>query len=129
MNIGTYISVAAFGLVIGSFLNVVIYRLPLGKSVAEGRSYCPSCKKQLKWHHNIPVLSYLVLRGKCAFCHTHISFRYPLVELLTATCSLYLLWQYQLSIPFYIFSALCCALIVIFFIDLDHQIIPDWITL
>jgi leader peptidase (prepilin peptidase)/N-methyltransferase len=129
MNIGTYITVAAFGLVIGSFLNVVIYRLPLGMSVAAGRSFCPSCKTQLKWYHNIPVLSYMALRGKCGFCHAHISIRYPLVELLTAACGLYLLWQYHLSIPFYVFSALCCALIVIFFIDLDHQIIPDWITL
>jgi leader peptidase (prepilin peptidase)/N-methyltransferase len=83
----------------------------------------------LAWYHNVPVISFLALRGKCGFCHARISFRYPLVELLTAACSLYFLWQYHLTIPFFVFSSLGCALIVIFFIDLDHQIIPDWITL
>ncbi|PWB76430.1 prepilin peptidase [candidate division GN15 bacterium] len=129
MDTSTYLIIGALGLAIGSFLNVVIYRLPIGRNIAVGRSYCPSCKTQLKWYHNIPVLSYIALGGRCGFCKTRISFRYPLVELLTAGCFVYFLRQYQLHIPFFVFSALCCALIVIFFIDLDHQIIPDWITL
>jgi len=129
MDISTYLIVGTLGLAFGSFLNVVIYRLPLGKNVAAGRSFCPSCKNQLKWFHNIPVISYLALGGRCGFCRARIPIRYPLVELLTSGCSLYFLWQYHLQIPFYVFSTLCCALIVIFFIDLEHQLIPDWITL
>jgi len=129
MDIGLYMLIGALGLAVGSFLNVVIYRLPLGKPVAAGRSFCPICGRQLKWYHNIPIISYLALGGRCGFCRARIPIGYPLVELLTSGCSLYFLWQYHLGIPFFVFSALCCALIVIFFIDLDHQIIPDWITI
>ena len=76
---------AAFGLVVGSFLNVVIYRLPVkGKFFEKSRSYCPKCGAELKWYHNIPVFSYVFLRGRCALCKEKISPRYPLVELLNA---------------------------------------------
>jgi len=124
-----YILVGLLGLAIGSFLNVVIYRLPLNMGLVSGRSICTKCRKQLKWYHNIPVLSYLVLRGKCGYCSAPISLRYPLVELISSACCLYFLRQYGLELPFYVFSALALALLAIFFIDLDHQIIPDWITL
>ncbi len=130
MNYIPYILVATFGLAVGSFLNVVIHRLPLkDKHVAEGRSVCPSCDHQLKWYHNIPLLSYLFLRGRCGFCSEKISFRYPLVELLNALFYIFFLYQFGLGYHFYIFALLGSALITIFFIDYDHQIIPDLITL
>ncbi len=94
-----------------------------------GRSACPSCGKQLRWYHNIPVISYLLLRGKCAFCHARISIQYPLVELLNGLCYLYFFWTYGFSLLFFVYALLISALLVIFFIDLYHQIIPDSITL
>ena len=125
-----YIIIGLFGLAIGSFLNVAIYRLPVeGKKVSQGRSVCRNCGEQLKWYHNIPILSYLALWGKCAFCHTRISIRYPMVELINALLYVYFWWQFGSSYEFYAFAALGSALLVIFFIDYDHQIIPDLITL
>ncbi|MBU8932409.1 MAG: prepilin peptidase [candidate division Zixibacteria bacterium] len=121
--------IGLFGLVIGSFLNVLIYRLPLGKKFVSGRSACTACGQQLKWYHNIPVLSYLCLRGKCAFCQESISMRYPIVELLNAALYLYFFRQEGMSLDFLILAVLASALVVIFFIDLDHRIIPDSITL
>lgn len=130
MELYYYLVIALFGLVIGSFLNVLIYRLPLeGKKASQGRSECPSCGHQLKWYHNLPVLSYLCLRGKCGFCQERISLRYPLVELLNALLFVYFWWQFGHGYEFYIFSGLGSALLTIFFIDYDHQIIPDLITL
>jgi len=117
------------GLVIGSFLNVLIYRLPRGKQFLVGRSSCPNCGNTIRWYHNIPVLSYLWLCGKCAYCRKPISFRYPLVELLNGVGYLYFFWEHAWSVDFGIFAFLTSTLIVIFFIDLDHQLIPDSITL
>jgi len=117
------------GLVIGSFLNVVIYRLPRKIMWAQKRSVCPKCDKQLKWYHNIPVLSFAFLGGKCGYCGTRISWRYPLVEMLNAGCYLYFLYSYGLGWEFGVAAALSSALLVVFFIDYDHQIIPDSITL
>ena len=117
------------GLVIGSFLNVLIYRLPRGKQFLVGRSSCPNCGNTIRWYHNIPVLSYLWLCGKCAYCRKPISFRYPLVELLNGVGYLYFFWEHGWSVDFGIFAFLTSTLIVIFFIDLDHQLIPDSITL
>ncbi|HOP06858.1 MAG TPA: prepilin peptidase [candidate division Zixibacteria bacterium] len=124
-----YVYVAVLGLAIGSFLNVVIYRLPRKCMFARSRSACPHCEQQLKWYHNIPVLSFLALRGKCAFCGKPISWRYPLVEILNALVFVYFFHSYGLSWYFAAFAALGSALIVIFFIDYDFQIIPDSITL
>lgn len=129
-NIIIYSWLALFGLCIGSFLNVVIYRVPREEVKFLGsRSYCPTCQTQLRWYHNIPLFSYLFLGGKCGFCKAKIPFRYPLVELLNAAFYLYFYWQYSLSLNFVIFSVIASALIAIFFIDLDFQIIPDVITL
>ncbi len=122
-----------FGAIVGSFLNVVIYRLPLGLSVNEPRrSFCPHCKTQIPWHQNIPLFSWLLLRGKCARCKAPISFRYFAVELLTGLLFLWV-WnralgtgEYALALPLWIFLAL---LISATFIDFDHFIIPDEITL
>ncbi len=124
-----YIWVALTGLCIGSFLNVVIYRVPRDKKFWAGRSACPNCDNQLKWYHNVPVLSWLFLRGKCGFCGERISFRYPLVELINVAAYLYFLWELGLTFEFGVFAFLSSALLVIFYIDLDFQIIPDMITI
>lgn len=117
------------GSVIGSFLNVCIYRIPEGFSVATPASHCPQCQTAIRWYQNIPILSYLYLRGRCASCGVGISLRYPLVEGLTG--ALFVLVGVRLAgsyaIPVYwLFVA---ALVVITFIDFDHQIIPDVISL
>jgi len=118
-----------FGLCCGSFLNVVIYRLPRGQSVVSPRSHCPYCGKLVFWYENIPVLSYLVLRGKCSSCGNGLSLKYPLIELACGLLSL-LLWREYFNLEngvyFYIFYFsvamvfLCGAVI-----DFEHKIIPD----
>ncbi len=118
-----------FGLLIGSFLNVVIHRVPSKTMFKNSRSECPKCSSQLKWYHNIPVLSYLFLGGKCSFCKEKISIRYPLVELLNSLFYGLFFWKFSLTAEFAVFALIISALIAIFFIDLDHQIIPDVITL
>jgi leader peptidase (prepilin peptidase)/N-methyltransferase len=125
-----YILAALLGLSIGSFLNVAIYRLPREKlRVRSGRSRCPSCDTVLKWYHNIPVISYVFLRGKCAFCSAPISWRYPAVELLNCGFYLCLIWQFGLTWQFAVYAYIASVLLAVFFIDLDFQIIPDVITL
>ena len=122
----------AFGALIGSFLNVVIYRLPLKKDMVKARSACPKCNAQLKWYHNIPILSFLFLRGKCGFCKTPISYRYPLIELMTGLFALWL-FPYELSpeslMHFSLFFAIGCVFICHFFIDLDHHLLLDSLNL
>lgn len=120
--------IGLLGLAIGSFLNVVIYRVPRKMKFMLERSLCPHCQKQLKWWHNIPILSFVILRGKCGFCKEKISWRYPLVEILNAAIFLYFYYQFGLSLEFAIFAILGSSLLAIFFIDLDHQLIPDVIT-
>ncbi|MDD4291284.1 MAG: prepilin peptidase [Clostridia bacterium] len=114
-----------FGLAIGSFLNVVIYRVPLHMSIAFPPSHCPVCGNKLKWYHNIPILSWVCLRGKCAFCGTRISVRYTIVEGLNAILYLlcYLAFGFNLFLP--VAMLFCSALICVAFIDLEHRIIPD----
>ncbi len=112
------------GLVVGSFLNVVIYRLPRGLGFVKGRSFCPKCKRKIGWFDNVPLMSFILLKGHCRFCRKPISLRYPLVELLTGVL-FYLSYLNHLSFLSY---PLFCGLIVIFFIDLEHQIIPDEIV-
>ena len=119
-----------FGLLWGSFLNVVIHRLPLGESVVKPRSRCPGCKKLIKWYQNIPVVSWVLLRARCASCGKTISARYPLVELLTGVLfTLAAAWRPDpvLLWPFHFWFM--GALIASTFIDLDHWILPDKITL
>jgi len=125
----TIIIIACFGLAWGSFLNVVIYRLPLRMSLFKPSSSCPHCKEKIKFYDNIPVLSFLLLRGKCRYCKGRISLRYPLVELLTAVCFLLLYSQHSLSFFFFASCIFACALIALGFIDFYHQILPDEITL
>ncbi len=124
-----YIFVGLFGLSIGSFLNVIIYRLPRKLPFLMNQSICPNCQNNLKWRHNIPLLSFLFLGGRCGFCKARISWRYPAVELLNALFCLYFYWQFGWGYQFFVFSLLSSALLAIFFIDIDFQIIPDAITL
>lgn len=117
------------GAAIGSFLNVVIHRVPLGESVVKPRSRCPSCRQEIAWYDNVPVLSWVLLRGKCRGCGTAISPRYPFIEFITALIALVLFARYGLTPAFGVQFVFSCALIVIAYIDLDHQIIPDKISL
>lgn len=118
-----------FGLCVGSFANVVIYRWPLEKSVVTPRSSCPNCGTALSWYENIPVLSYLVLRGKCRSCHVGISIRYPLVELLTGVLLALVFVVNGRSWTTIEYIILVAALIPASVIDLDHFLLPDVITL
>ncbi|MDO8551155.1 MAG: prepilin peptidase [bacterium] len=145
-----YAWVFIFGLSIGSFLNVLIYRLPLSLSV-NGRSFCPKCKKKISWNDNIPLVSFVLLRGRCRHCHSPIGLQYPIVELLNGLLFLtvalfYQGGNYQLSLQSWNLSEqaifnfqlgtlisllfgwfLVSALIAVFVIDLKHEIIPDQI--
>ena len=113
----------------GSFLNVCIYRIPENKSVIYPGSFCPNCRNSIPFYLNVPILSYLFLMGKCRFCRIPISIRYPAIELLTATLSLALFLKFSLTPALGFWFVFTCVLIVISFIDLDHQIIPDIISL
>ena len=118
------------GMCIGSFLNVCIYRLPNSKSIANPpRSICPSCSSPIRFYDNIPVLSYIWLKGRCRNCDAPISFRYPMVELMTGIVAMSLLFTFGLSLESLVYFVFISSLLVITFIDLDHQIIPDIITL
>lgn len=123
------IFVFIFGSIIGSFLNVCIVRLPEEKSVVFPSSHCVHCKKPIFWYDNIPILSYLLLKGKCRFCQHSISIRYPIVELVTAA-SFVLFYQYfglkWILLPYLVFH---CGLIVATFVDIKHRIIPDEVSL
>lgn len=117
-----------FGSVFGSFANVLIYRLPGGESVG-GRSRCKSCNKIISWRHNIPIFSYFFLKGKCSGCDAKFSFRYPLVEFLMACLFAAVLYQYSLSWTALEYLILIFGLVAAAFIDFDHMILPDEITL
>jgi len=121
--------VAAFGLVIGSFLNVCVYRLPRGESIVAPPSRCPRCGHLLAWYENIPVVSYLALRGRCRACRAPISPVYPIVELSTA--AIFVVMYLQVGPSLLLVSRLVfgCAMVVLFLIDLRHQILPNTITL
>lgn len=121
--------VGLLGLFIGSFLNVCIYRLPRSESIVWPGSHCPTCGAAVKPWDNIPVLSYAILRGRCRQCAAPISPRYPLVEILSALLALALLYRFGPSVAFVIYYLFACALLVITFIDLDYQIIPDSISI
>ena len=117
------------GMLIGSFLNVCICRMPKGESVVFPPSHCPKCDYRIRWYDNIPLISYLLLRGKCRGCGMHISIQYPLVELLNGLLTLALFLRFGPTLAFLVLSLFCSALVVITFIDLEHQIIPDEISL
>lgn len=117
------------GLCIGSFLNVCIHRIPKSQSIVFPGSMCPVCQYKLRFYDNIPVLSYLWLKGRCRNCSTAISLRYPLVELLGGLAAWCVLIRYGLTLPAAVHFVFIAVLIVITFIDLDQRIIPDVISL
>jgi len=117
------------GLVIGSFLNVCIYRIPRGMSIVYPPSSCPACGKRIKWYDNIPVFSYIVLKGRCRFCKGKISPIYPVVELLTAFYSLLIYLKFGITVNTAFYLIFGYILIVASFIDFFHYIIPDSLTL
>lgn len=120
-----YVFVFMFGSIVGSFLNVCIHRLPRCESIVFPASHCPQCKRPLPWYLNIPFVSYIMLGGRCAFCKSRISLRYLEVEGLTAFIFTVLYWRFGPSPEFFIYTALSCVLILISFIDIEHWIIPD----
>lgn len=123
------IVVALFGALVGSFLNVVIHRLPRGESVVSPPSRCPKCGRGIRPWENIPVLSWLLLGGRCAGCRASISVRYPLVEAASALLVALCVARWGLTPTAAIYAGFCLSMLVIMLIDYDHQIIPDAITL
>lgn len=120
--------VALFGLAVGSFLNVCIHRLPRRESIQRPASHCPRCGHLLRWYENIPLVSYLTLRGRCRECRERISPVYPAVELATALIFLGSFLLFGPGLLFVSRTLFACAMIVLFFIDLRHQILPNVIT-
>ena len=112
----------------GSFANVCIHRIPLNQSVAVKRSYCPNCGKTIKWFDNIPLISFILLRGKCRDCNKKIGSKYFLVELLSVLSFLLIYYLFGISITSLLFAILSIFFIIIFFIDLKHFIIPNTLT-
>jgi leader peptidase (prepilin peptidase)/N-methyltransferase len=126
---GSMLIAALLGAMIGSFLNVCVYRLPLGRSVVRPGSACGSCGHQLAWFENIPLASYVVLRGSCRVCRAPISIRYPLIETLTAAMFVAAWSYYGPGVLLVSRLVLGCALIALFAIDLEHQLLPNAITI
>lgn len=124
-----YVIVMIFGTFIGSFLNVCIYRIPRHESIVWPSSRCPACAAHIAPYDNVPLVSFAVLRGRCRSCRARISLRYPLVEMANGIGYVFILARFGPGWPAAIYAALFSALLVITFIDLDHQIVPDVITL
>ena len=131
IELHTFVLVFAgiFGAVIGSFFNAVAWRVPNEVSIADGRSVCPHCKAQLRWYHNIPIVSYLFLRGRCGFCQTPIGVRYLLLELFCAGSTVAnLLWFQRWEVALWA-SVFVCLLAVLSAIDLETMLLPDVLTI
>jgi len=126
-----YIAVFLFGLIIGSFLNVCIYRIPRSISIILPSSRCPSCNTPIYFYDNIPIISYILLRGRCRYCKEKISLIYPFIEFLNGALYISVLWRLGplFSWHLLVYFAFLSSLVVITFIDLEHQIIPDGITI
>ena len=123
------VALLLLGLCIGSFLNVCIYRLPRGESVASPGSHCTSCGTAIRWYDNVPVVSYLVLGGKCRACQAHVSARYVLVELLTGAVFAGHALVFEPGVLLAARVIFAAILIALFFIDLEHQLLPNALTL
>ena len=123
-----FLVVGILGALWGSFANVCIYRLPLRGGVVKGRSFCPKCKKKIFWYENIPILSYLILGGKCSKCKKKISFQYLLVEAINIFSFLIIYYFFGISLTTILLMVLFLSFLIIFFIDLKHYIIPDVLT-
>jgi len=123
-----YIIVFILGSIWGSFANVCIHRLPIGESIVVKRSYCPDCKSKINWFNNIPLISFLILGGKCKSCKSGIDKRYFIVELTSVISFLFIYHFFGLSITSVLLAVLSIFFIIIFFIDLKHYIIPNALT-
>ena len=121
--------VGTLGLFVGSFLNVCIFRLPLGRTVLWGRSHCPHCDRQIRAWENLPVISWLALGGRCAGCNASISMQYPVIELVTGLVFAGGAWLYGPTLLLVARLLFACAMVVLFMIDLQHRILPNVITL
>jgi len=128
-NIIYYLFVFLIGISIGSFLNVVIYRIPLGKSIISPPSSCPSCGERIKAWHNIPVLGWIMLKGKCAYCGEKISIRYPVIELLTGLLAVIIYTKTGFNIFFIVNFAVFATLLALSMIDFDYKAVPDSLNL
>lgn len=124
----SYVVVAVFGALVGSFLNVCIYRLPLRESIVWPGSHCPACAQPIAWYDNIPIVSYLILAGRCRSCRNAISCRYPIVEALNAAGYVGLFWYFGATWATAVYGMLYSALLVVAGTDLSHKIIPNAIT-
>jgi leader peptidase (prepilin peptidase)/N-methyltransferase len=129
MNLPLYVPVSIFGLTIGSFMNVVIHRLPRRQSIVRPRSSCTTCGRFIRWYENVPVLSYLVLRGRCSGCGAPISIRYPFVELFGGGLAVIVLWRYGPNLHALFAFSFLMALLAVTIIDWKHRIIPDEISI
>ncbi len=123
-----YLAFIIFGSLWGSFANVCIYRLPENKNVITGRSSCPNCKKKIPWYDNIPLLSFILLMGKCRLCKKPIDLQYFIVELISAISFVFIYYFFELTITSLLLLILSIFFIIIFFIDLKHFIIPNVLT-
>lgn len=121
--------VGGLGAFVGSFLNVCIYRLPLGQTVLWGRSHCPLCARQIRAWENLPVISWIALRGRCAGCKAPISLQYPVIELVTGALFAGGAWLYGAAPLLVVRLIFACAMVVLFMIDLQHRLLPNVITL
>lgn len=124
-----YFVIVLFGLLLGSFFNVCIHRFPKDKSIVFPGSACPKCDTPIKWYDNIPVISFLVLGAKCRSCKAPISFRYPLVEILTAVVYCFCFYKFGLTYEFFKFCFLFSMCIMVAFIDIDYRAIPGWMCI
>ncbi len=127
----TFAAIISFvaGGMIGSFLNVCVYRLPRKESIVKPRSHCPKCGKLIAWYDNVPILSWVLLRGKCRHCEQSISRVYPLVEAITATLFLFVFWRFGFTFATPVYMALSAALVLVTFVDLTDWTIPNEVTL
>jgi len=125
MNFFLSLIIFIFGLLVGSFLNCVIFRIEKNESFLLGRSYCPNCKHKLSFLDLIPIFSFLFLKGKCRYCQKKISWQYPLIELVAGLLFLLVFHFYSLSLLFFFFSAVISLLLIVFVYDLKHYLIPD----
>lgn len=123
-----YVCSFVIGSMVGSFLNVCVYRIPAGLSIVKPRSRCPKCEQMIAWYDNIPMVSWLLLGAKCRNCKAPISWQYPLVEAITAFLFLAVYWQYGLTLATPVYMALAAALVLVTFVDLTDWTIPNEVT-